>query len=68
MQFAVCDIAVDPTDQFLELVRHMEVASEADTERRSATGQVVDGRDADEIHRRMARQRVHDVRPEPEPT
>jgi alkanesulfonate monooxygenase SsuD/methylene tetrahydromethanopterin reductase-like flavin-dependent oxidoreductase (luciferase family) len=24
MQFGVCDIAVDPTDQFLELVRHME--------------------------------------------
>ena len=24
MEFGVCDIAVDPTDQFLELVRHME--------------------------------------------
>jgi alkanesulfonate monooxygenase SsuD/methylene tetrahydromethanopterin reductase-like flavin-dependent oxidoreductase (luciferase family) len=24
MVFGVCDIAVDPTDQFLELVRHME--------------------------------------------
>jgi 5,10-methylenetetrahydromethanopterin reductase len=26
MQFGVCDIAVDPTDQFLELVRHMEAS------------------------------------------
>jgi 5,10-methylenetetrahydromethanopterin reductase len=24
MQFGVCDIAVDPTDEFLELVRHLE--------------------------------------------